>query len=118
MDSYTPGLSHQFHLFDHLGKLQWSSGQSERKGCELICLAVQKEPEVFPGSGMDGDVKVSVAEIQRRDPFPFLQGDPDGLRCFHLECVCFEKKIELTEIQDWTPLVVGFWDQEQAVVKG
>ena len=72
MNSYTPGLSHQFHLFDHLGKFQRSRGQSEGKGCELICLAVQKEPEVFSGSGMDRDMKVSVAEIQRRDPLSFL----------------------------------------------
>ena len=54
---------------------------------------MEVEPEVFPGPGVNRDVKIGVAEIQRRHPFPLLEGNPDCFWGFHLECFYAQKLV-------------------------
>ena len=46
------------------------------------------EPEVLSGPLGYGNVEIRITEVQRRDPFPPLKGQPDGLWCLHFESVC------------------------------
>ena len=85
VDPDTLRLCHQFGLLDDLGELQQSRGQAEREGRELISSAIEIKPEVFPRPWTYGNMEVSVAEIQRCDPLPFLKGESDGLWGFHFE---------------------------------
>ena len=64
VDSYTPCLSHKFHFFDHLGELQWNCGQTTLKGCKMIHLFVEIEPQIHSGTVIYGDMEVCVTEVQ------------------------------------------------------
>ena len=72
---------------------------------------------ILPGNLVYRDVEVSIAEVERSDPFPLLKRQPYGLWSFHLEGFYMQKPVQSTEIQNGSPSVIWFWNQKEAVVK-
>ena len=78
----------------HHGEEPGSQAEAKRKGSELIALSFEGHSEKSSGLWVDGDVKVSILEVNAVCPHPWEERGSDGFCRFHLEAFEFQEMVE------------------------
>ena len=95
---------------------QWSSGESEGKGTELVSGALEVETEVSVMTWMDGNVKIYILKVYYHKPVSLEEERDDGIESDHPEAFGLGVCVEMTEIEDGMASI-SLWNCEVPVIE-
>ena len=106
--------SYSCHEF---GKDPRGRSETERQGSELEYLIVVTETKVFPRFGVNGDMEISIRQVQRNTPMIQSDRSPNRSWSFHLEGSIVQERVECGQIDDWSVVSVLLGYQEETTVE-